>query len=155
MQRPSSHQNHLFLMEIMINILFFSILLSICLQFFSKTYRLTQQTSDLHRAVTACTSAASIFESGDGSLTPLLSQYEYAASTEDSVVIYLDQDFLDCPEKDSVYSVAVCLIPESDVSPHLYKAQITCYRDTEELYGITACRYIPLTPEDTDGGLQQ
>lgn len=142
-------------MEIMINILFFSILLSICLQFFSKTYRLTLQTSDLHRAVTACTSTASIFESGDGTLDPLLSQYENAVHTEDSVVIYLDEDFLDCPENDSVYSVTVCLLPESDVSPRLYKAQITCYRDTEELYGITACRYIPLTPEDTNGGSQQ
>lgn len=145
-------------MEIMINILFFSVLLSICLQFFSKTHRLTLQTSDLHRAVTACTSAASIFESGDGTLDPLLSRYEYAvrtnSSAEDSVSIYLDKDFLECPKKDAVYSVTVCLLPESAFSSRLYKAEITCYRDTEELYGITACRYMPLTPEYTNGGSQ-
>lgn len=153
MSKTNAHKNHLFLLEILLNILLFSILLSVCLQFFSKTYRLTSETTDLHRAVTTCTNAASIFESGDGTLTPLLSQYEHADQKDASVLIYLDQDFLECSKKDAVYSVTVCLLPEDSASSRLSRAQITCYRDSEELYGITACRYTPLTPKDMNGGI--
>lgn len=153
MNKTNAHRNHLFLLEILLNILLFSILLSVCLQFFSKTYRLTSETTDLHRAVTTCTNAASIFESGDGTLTPLLSQYEHADQKGESVLIYLDQDFLECSKKDAVYSVTVCLLPEDSASSRLSRAQITCYRDSEELYSITACRYMPLTPKDMNGGI--
>lgn len=153
MSKITPYKNHMFLLEIMLNILLFSILLSVCLQFFSKTYRLTEETTDLHRAVTSCTNAASIFESGDGTLAPLLSQYEYADQKGDSVLIYLNQYFVECPKADSSYSVTVCLLPEASPSSRLSRAKITCYRDSEELYGITACQYMPLTPEYTTGGV--
>lgn len=153
MSKIKTQKNHLFLLEIILNILLFSILLSVCLQFFSKTYRLTKETTDLHRAVTSCTNAASIFESGDGTLTPLLSQYKHADQKDTSVLIYLDQNFLECLKQDAVYSVTVCLLPEDSTSSRLSRAQITCYRDSEELYSITACQYTPLTPKDMNGGI--
>ena len=49
-------KSSLFLMEIILNILFFSILATFCVQIFFKGYQLSKSTEKLHQAVTACTS---------------------------------------------------------------------------------------------------
>ena len=53
-------KSSLFLMEIILNILFFSILATFCVQIFFKGYQLSKSTEKLHQAVTACTSIAEI-----------------------------------------------------------------------------------------------
>ena len=55
----------LFLMEIMLNILFFSILVTICLQMFIKAHNLSDSTTVLHRAVSTCTSIAEVYQSSN------------------------------------------------------------------------------------------
>ena len=56
-------KSSLFLMEIILNILFFSILATFCVQIFFKGYQLSKSTEKLHQAVTACTSIAEICQS--------------------------------------------------------------------------------------------
>ena len=57
-------KSSLFLMEIILNILFFSILATFCVQIFFKGYQLSKSTEKLHQAVTACTSIAEICQYG-------------------------------------------------------------------------------------------
>ena len=59
-------KSSLFLMEIILNILFFSILATFCVQIFFKGYQLSKSTEKLHQAVTACTSIAEICQSTEG-----------------------------------------------------------------------------------------
>ena len=48
-------KSSLFLMEIILNILFFSILATFCVQIFFKGYQLSKSTEKLHQAVTEST----------------------------------------------------------------------------------------------------
>ena len=63
-------KSSLFLMEIILNILFFSILATFCVQIFFKGYQLSKSTEKLHQAVTACTSIAEICQSTDSRGNP-------------------------------------------------------------------------------------
>ena len=68
-------KSSLFLMEIILNILFFSILATFCVQIFFKGYQLSENTKKLHQAVTACVSIAEICQSTDSPKEALSSIY--------------------------------------------------------------------------------
>ena len=92
MKRTHS-KNSLFLMEIILNLLLFTVLLVVGLQFFIHAHTRTEETTQLHQAVSSCASVAAVFERGDGSLDDLLTTYRYSVNLDDKIVIYLDTDF--------------------------------------------------------------
>ncbi len=149
MTRQKTSGSSLFLMEILLNILLFSVMLSFCLQFFSKAHTLTHATTELERAVTTCSNAANMFEAGDGSLDSVSSMYKNKVFVNGQLVIYLDEDFLDCPAEESVFTMTVALLP--DDSP-VTRACISCQKGrTDVIYQITVCHYSALTPLDSGG----
>ena len=87
-------KSSLFLMEIILNILFFSILATFCVQIFFKGYQLSKSTEKLHQAVTACTSIAEICQSTDSPEETLSSIYPESMSLDATILIYYDRDFL-------------------------------------------------------------
>ena len=99
----------LFLMEIMINILFFSVLVTICLQLFFKAHNLSESTTSLHRAVTTCTSIAEVYQSNDSGKEAILTIYPDAVSQTDQIILYFDKDFASCEETYAVYRAVVTL----------------------------------------------
>lgn len=107
-------KNSLFLMEILLNILLFSVFLVVSLQFFSRTHALTQETRQLHQAVTSCTNVASIFESGDGSTADILMLYPYSVNLDDKVIVYLDKNFNDCKKGQAQYYITAQLSDKSN-----------------------------------------
>ena len=104
-------KSSLFLMEIILNILFFSILTTFCVQIFFKGYQLSKSTEKLHQAVTACT----------------------------SILIYYDRDFLACGKQNAVYRATVDFLPDQLATIHitfldtstaetLYELSASCYQ---------------------------
>ena len=95
-----------FLLEIILNILLFSILVIISLQFLVKTRALTTKTTILHNAVTINSGLASIYES-DG-LNGLLNEYHDSKSISPQMVLYYDQNFAHCKKTDVVNKITSC-----------------------------------------------
>ena len=92
-------KSSLFLMEIILNILFFSILATFCVQIFFKGYQLSKSTEKLHQAVTACTSIAEICQSTDSPEETLSSIYPESTSLNETILIYYNKDFLACGKR--------------------------------------------------------
>ena len=135
-----------FLLEIILNILLFSILVIISLQFLVKTRALTTKTTILHNAVTINSGLASIYES-DG-LNGLLNEYHDSKSISPQMVLYYDQNFAHCKKTDAVYRVSII---ETESVSELQKCSITFYNnDSEVVNKITACQYTPLTSNHTE-----
>ena len=101
MNRYKHSKTSLFLMEIMIDILFFCILVTICLQLFFKAHNLSESTTILHRAVTACTSIAEIYQSDSNGKQLILHIYPDARELDQNITIYYDEGFSSCPEERS------------------------------------------------------
>lgn len=68
-------KNRIFLLEITINLLLFTVLLIVGLLFFIKTHSLTEQTGVLHQAVNACNNVASVYEQERGNLSAVSSTF--------------------------------------------------------------------------------
>ena len=105
-------KNSLFLMEIILNLLLFSVLLVVGLQFFIHAHTRTEETTQLHQAVSSCASVAAVFERGDGTLNDLLETYRYSINLDDKIIIYLNSDFNECKRKKATYFLSVSLTPD-------------------------------------------
>lgn len=152
MKRKKGSGSSLFLMEILLNILLFSVMLSFCLQFFVKAHKLTNSTTELERAVTCCSNTANMFETGDGTLESIYSMYNNKIFVDGQLVVYLDKNFIDCPSEDAVFTMTVTLLPGD--SP-VKKAAVSCKKGEDVIYQITACQYRALTPIDSGGNANE
>lgn len=112
--RPRS--SSLFLMELILAILFFSIASAVCVQFFVKSHLLSQNSNALSHAVNECAGAAEIMETSDSiadSVDMLKRLYpdgtypdidlDSLEITEADTVIYYDENFTACNETDGAY----------------------------------------------------
>lgn len=120
--RPQS--SSLFLMELILAILFFSIASAVCVQFFVKSHLLSRHSQELSQAVNECSAIAEICKTSDGlsQVVELLNQeYPQAdipSSSSDSqpvtLTIYFDKDFVPCSEADDTSYVLHLTLQESD-----------------------------------------
>ena len=137
-------KSSLFLMEIILNILFFSILATFCVQIFFKGYQLSKSTEKLHQAVTACTSIAEICQSTDSPEETLSSIYPESTSLNETILIYYNG------KQNSVYRATVDFLPDQLATIHI------TFLDTstaETLYELSASCYQPISLSTT-GGMQ-
>lgn len=102
----TSHKSGLFLLELIIAILFFSIASAVCIQIFVKAHTLSQEAEILSIAVNECSDAAEIIYSSDTAnhaLKKLHKAYPHAAISDNNVTVPYDDthaltiDF-SCPE---------------------------------------------------------
>ena len=144
--RPSP--NSIFLMELLFNILLFSILLIIGLHFFIKSHTLTQKTTELHYAVTLCSNVASVFENqkSTGSIPDISMQFPYCTNMKNQTFIYFNENFEECRKDLAAYYVLVSPNPETEYS-NLSSATISFFNSNEtQIYSLTAYNYQSLTP---------
>ena len=142
MMRYQRTRSSVFLMEIIINLLLFSILCVCSLQFFMKAYQLTEKTTTLHHAVTACSNVASVFESGNGETDIIYDTYPYAIYVDDKILIFYDENYAECDREHGAYYVLV-----EKKESLINKISIRYYEiDSDYCYSIEAYHYQPLTP---------
>lgn len=144
MIRYQRTKSSLFLMEIIINLLLFSILCVCSLQFFMKAYQLTEKTTTLHHAVTACSNVASVYESGIGDLDIIYDTYAYAIYIDNKIAIFYDKDYNECDREHSSYYIMI------EKTENLLNQINICFYENDSdgkvFYTIDACNYQPLTP---------
>lgn len=142
MIRYERSKSSMFLMEILINILLFSLLCVCSLQFFIKALNLSEDTTTLHHAVTACNNVAAIYETGDGSTEDIWETYPYALHVNEQILIYFDESYEECSREEGVYYILV-----NECTSDIPSVEISFYEiDGEAYYSITAFHYQPLTP---------
>lgn len=130
----------IFLMEIILDLLLFSILMIAGLQFFIRTHTLAEKTSRLHQAVAGCKSVASVFENGNGSKYDILNLYHYGVSLDDKILLFLDSDFQECEKPDACYYITVTI--NETKTEGLSMAHISCStRENNVIYTLNASHY--------------
>ena len=107
MKRQTHSKTSLFLMEILLTVLFFSIASAICIQFFVKAHFISLDSKELSHGTVLCENAAEIYRSGDGSLSSLLSIYPDAVMDGNTMLIYFDSSFVRSDFSDSSYCLEV------------------------------------------------
>lgn len=137
-------KSSMFLLEIIINILLFSFMCICSLQFFAKSYQLTQNTTILHHAVTSCNNVASVFKAGEGSTDAILNAFPDAILENGCVYIYFDKNYQECDAKNCHYYITV-----EKMKFYFPCICITFYKTgNDATYSIDVYYYTPIKPMD-------
>lgn len=140
-------KSSLFLMEIMINILFFAALVTICLQLFFKAHNLSENTSVLHRAVATCTSIAEVYQSNLDGNEIILTIYPDAIALNKTILIYFNEEYIPCNEAKCTYRAVLDHANSSNASITFYLQETG-----ETLYSLSISSYTPSTLAELKGG---
>lgn len=131
--RPRS--SSLFLMELILAILFFSIASAVCVQVFVKSHLLSREANALNHAVDLCTSAAESI-----SASP-------AETTDGKTVTYYDKDFSVCGPDDRVYTLTV----DTGYRDSFLETHIVMTDPAEKIiYEVNTTNHIPRRPGDEE-----
>ena len=140
MNQQKHDKSSLFLMEIIINILFFAFLASFCVQIFFKAYEMSKDTSRLHQAVTACTSIVEICRSENWQGADIKKIYTQYEEQEKVILIYFDKDFNACKKPDAMYCASVSW---DEDNPEKVNVAMKEQGQNETIYELSASCYQP------------
>ncbi len=126
-RRSRAQSSSLFLMELILAILFFSITSAVCVQFFVKSHLLSRESKALAQAVNECTNIAEIFdasESTEDAVSLLKANFpdlsagaeadeagglSPAAGGKALAAMYYDDTFSPCKKEDASYTLTASL----------------------------------------------
>lgn len=133
----------LFLMELIIAILFFSLASTICIQLFAKAHLLSKKTVNENYAVTQSQNLAEIFRATEGNLSEMSKLLSNAQISDNTLTLYFTSDWASCTEADAGY---VATLKSSITVDNFQKAEIDVshYNSTEEknIYSLTVIHHI-------------
>lgn len=144
--------SNLFLLELILAILFFSLASAVCVQFFVKSHILSRDAQRLNHAVNACSGIAEIVNTSDGTedavdvITGIYPGSSVTASEENgdtpsvSVRIFYDDDFIPCAQTDGSYVLQVVLWEQGE----MLTAGMTIGEESNEepIYELTVKHYL-------------
>lgn len=123
--RPRS--SSLFLMELIIAILFFSVASAVCVQFFVKSHLLSRDSKALSHAVNEC---AGIAESMNSENPPAVGQTKF----------YYDEAMVPCESEEAAYVLTVD-VSEEDRMRHAYMSVTTTDDEQRLIYELNTRHY--------------
>ena len=147
--KPS--KSSLFLMELIISILFFSIASAVCIQLFVKAHLLNVRAQEKNETVVWVQNLAELWNSCDGDMLFMEAQLRRDYQCKDNAVsldsgetgalsLYFNQDW-ELSETESAYHIA--LSPALfDSDSRLISAEITVYRGEEAIYRLPLIHHI-------------
>lgn len=118
-----TRRSSLFLMELMLAILLFSLAAAICVQVFVKSHMISERSTNLNHAVLASTSVAEIFRSNADSAEILSREYPFSETKDDITYIYYDKNWAPTNSADACYILSIELGQEY----HLLVENISVY----------------------------
>ena len=98
MRAQNNTRSSLFLIELIIAILFFSLGSAVCVQAFVKAHTVTAQAQDLSFASSTVSSAASVVKYTDGSLAQIQNYFPDACQDGDDVAVGYDSALASCDD---------------------------------------------------------
>lgn len=134
MRRVRHSRSGLFLIELMVCILFFSITAGICIRFFVKSHQMSQDAKDLYQAQQEAASMAEVLEKDVDSLN--------------NICVYYDKEWKQCDKKEKVYSLEVTEEKnQTQQEKDIKKIKIAVYSGQnskkEEIYHLNLSIYVP------------
>jgi len=133
-------RSSLFLMEIIIALLFFSIASAACLQLFVQSHLLSQQTMELNKAVIAAQGFMETARGTDGSFKEVLTLYPNAELlSETAFMQYYDTDFYECSKDNATYSAEVSITGTEGFQN--ISVSLSVLKTREEIYELSTIHY--------------
>lgn len=107
-RKNRAQSSSLFLLELILAILFFSLASAVCVQFFVKAHLLSRDARNINHAVNECSGIAEIVDASNSSEDALdLIQEIYEGAEKDtdvpSIRIYYDDSLIPCGREDGSY----------------------------------------------------
>ena len=134
-------KSSLFLMEMIITVLFFSIASAVCVQCFVKAHIISQETIELNNSVALATEYAEAMRGTDGSIDSILEVFPEAVKGDNSYFqLYYDADFNPCDIDNAIYVSDVTLEPNGPVQN--MDIRIARLKDYYIIYELTATKYM-------------
>ena len=150
----NSSRSGLFLMELIVSILFFSLAGAICVKLFVGSHLLSQKSVELNHSLEWCQNTAEIFYGcqGDETVMNEILQGDLSSDEEESTItVYLDQDFQPVSQTDACSYVLYASITKNSpllscsvsvwkgdaafsASSSIYDLTVTLYPQKENLY---------------------
>lgn len=109
MKTFNSAKSGIFLIELMIAILFFSLGSAVCIQAFVKAHLISTQAHALSFASAQASGAASVMKYTDGTLDSVQKYFESAQADGNDFKIYYDTDYEPCGTENARY--ILCISP--------------------------------------------
>ncbi|MCM1190755.1 MAG: hypothetical protein NC541_15880 [bacterium] len=123
-------KSSLFLMELIIVILFFSLASAVCIQFFARSHILSKETVEQNNAITQAQNLAETWYAADGNTHSMLQLLDGSISSENEASIFLlyDRDWkpLSSAADDVFYVAELSLLP-ADAGSGLTGARVSVY----------------------------
>ncbi|MCR5735891.1 MAG: hypothetical protein K6G22_14920 [Lachnospiraceae bacterium] len=137
----------LFLMELIISIMFFSVACAVCVQSFVTSKILDDRTRELNASVNIAQGLCDAMRGTDGSIYGITAVYRGAVIGEDDSYfqLYFDKHFKSVGPMDqsAVYVCDVSLEDEPGSSIEKMNVVITDLKEFKEIYSLSATKYLP------------
>lgn len=102
----------------------------------------------MHRAITACTSIAEVYQSNRDGEEIILTVYPDALALNTTLLIYFDEEFVPCKESASSYRAVL----EQDKNKHTAVISFYSQEKAELIYSLSVSSYAPQTLDELEGG---
>ncbi len=125
---PTTSKSGIFLLELIIVILFFSIASTVCIEMFVKSYTINLESTQLNTCIQISETIAESFKN---------SQMDYDLNT--TTTIYYDEDGLRSSAKDSFYYATIFYSSKESIR----SAHIELYTSDKLIYSLTVDKHTP------------
>ena len=141
MNDAGSSRSSLFLMEMIVTILFFSLAAAICVRCFVSAHMMGKETYELNHAIAIATGYAEVMRGTDGDINSIQAVYPESVKVDDSyLMIFYDSSFNPCDPEAAVYAGDVTLTPNGAIQNMHVK--IIRVEDSEIIYELDATKYM-------------
>lgn len=144
MKRSSAKRSSLFLLELIIAILFFSLASAVCIQVFTRAHMTGLQNDQLNRAINEATSAAEAFLASDGTPGGVAALLEGAQTQDEHVYTFFGSDWQPTDQDNASFILLMAIDGEGPLLNG--KIVVTpAEQESKTLYGLELQKYLPPT----------
>lgn len=137
----SKSKSSLFLMEMIVTILFFSIASAICVRLFAESHVLSRQADELNMAVAVSQSFVEVMRGTDGSIDAMTEQFPNAERINDNTLEqYYDADYQECTEDEARFVAEITL--SNTGAFQVIETRFINLETKELVYELSATKYI-------------
>lgn len=136
MNRKQAKRSSIFLLELMIAILFFSLASAVCIRLFVKSHTISQDTHNLNMALNQVSAAAEVFRSETDMQDFLEREFpDYEKNAENPLFfVYYNKEWEACQAEDAAFCLSIEIYRNGSMTEGYFSMK---NMDTgEEIYGV-------------------
>ena len=138
----TTSKTSLFLMELIITILFFSLASTVCIQLFVKAHLLGEETIIQNHSIVIAQNIAESFYQFDGDIDSMCALLGATKAQDNSFSIYTDTQWNFCEKTDAAFITTFSLTEENAL---VYgEILITNLKNASEVYSLSLASHIPI-----------